>query len=218
MPSHDVLNNIAGSTFWINSANMDFYEIQRTSNVPSRWLNIEGVLKSKYKKNIVKPINEYSINFGLRPKLIIENDYAVLRQHTHADIWVERKGVQNIYAIDKTWLRQFYPSDKVLENRNDCYLAQYKMYTQWIIDESIDVEIRNIPDSPFFIFEETIKFDKINTKLNNIYPKWIYFLIKKQESMLKDKFFIIENNTPAFDIIIKDKNTIEKIIKEYNEK
>jgi hypothetical protein len=92
------------------------------------------------------------------------------------------------------------------------------MYTQWIIDESIDVEIRNIPDSPFFIFQETIKFDKINTKLNNIYPKWIYFLIKKQESMLKDKFFIIENNTPAFDIIIKDKNIIEKIIKEYNEK
>jgi hypothetical protein len=36
--------------------------------------------------------------------------------------------------------------------------------------------------------------------------------------MLKDKFFIIENNTPAFDIIIKDKNIIEKIIKEYNEK
>ena len=63
------------------------------------------------------------------------------------------------------------------------------MYTQWIIDESIDVEIRNIPDSPFFIFQETIKFDKINTKLNNIYPKWIYFLIKKQEYHEKPSHF-----------------------------
>ena len=32
MSSHDVLNNIVGSTFWLNSANMDFYEIQKSSN------------------------------------------------------------------------------------------------------------------------------------------------------------------------------------------
>ena len=63
-----------------------------------------------------------------------------------------------------------------------------------------------------------LKFNKIDIKLKHIYPKWIYFLINKQESMIKDGFFIIENNTPAFDIIIKDKVIIEKIIKEYSEK
>jgi hypothetical protein len=218
MSSHDVLNNIVGSTFWLNSANMDFYEIQKSSNVPIKWTRIEGVLKSKYKKNIVKPINEYSINFGSRPELIIEDNQIILRQYTHADIWIERKGVKNLFAIDKPWLRQFYPSDKVLENKDDCYLAQYKMYTQWIIDENVDVEIRNISNSPFFVFPEIIKFNKIDTKLKHIYPKWIYFLIKKQESMLKDEFFIIENKTPVFDIVVKDKIIIKKIIKEYNEK
>ena len=217
--SHDnVLNNIVGSKFWLNSANIDFYEIQNTSNVPGKWTKIEGVLNSKYKNNIVKPINSYAFNFGIRPELILENDYIVLRQHTHADIWVERKGVHNIYALDKTWLRQFYPSDRVLQNKDDCYLAHYKMYTQWIIDEDVDVEIKNISSSPFFVFSETIKFNKINIKLKHIYPKWIYFLINKQDSMIKDGFFIIENNTPAFDMIIKDKVIIEKIIKEYSEK
>ena len=218
MPHDDALNNIIGSTFWLNSANMDFYEIQNISKVPSKWTNIEGVLKSKYKNNIVKPVNGYALNFGIKPELILENDYIILRQYTHADIWVERKGIQSIYALDKTWLRQFYPSDKVLENKDDCYLAQYKMYTQWIVDENVDIEIRSIPNSPFFVFSEIIKINKIDIKLKHIYPKWIYFLIKKQESMVKDGFFIIENNTPAFDIIIKDKDVIEKIVKEYNEK
>ena len=218
MPHDDALNNIIGSTFWLNSANMDFYEIQNISNVPSKWTKIEGVLNSKYKNNIVKPVNGYALNFGIKPELILENDYIILRQYTHADIWVERKGIQSIYALDKTWLRQFYPSDKVLENKDDCYLAQYKMYTQWIVDENVDIEIRSIPNSPFFVFSEIIKLNKIGIKLEHIYPKWIYFLIKKQESMVKDGFFIIENNTPAFDIIIKDKDVIEKIVKEYNEK
>jgi hypothetical protein len=214
----DVLNNIVGSTFWINSANIDFYQIQSDSNVPTKWTKIDGVLKSKYKNKIVKPINEYSINFGIKPELILENGYIVLRQYTHADIWVEKKGTKHLNALDKTWLRQFYPSDKILQNRDDCYLAQYKMYTQWIVDENIDIEIRSIPNSPFFVFPEIIKLNKIDIKLKHIYPKWIYFLIKKQDSMVKDGFFIIENNTPAFDIIIKDKDIIKMIVKEYSEK
>jgi hypothetical protein len=36
--------------------------------------------------------------------------------------------------------------------------------------------------------------------------------------MDKEGFFVIKSNTPAFDIIVKDKKIIEKIIKEYNEK
>ena len=217
MNNSNAVNHIVGSEYWLGSANIDFYEIQKTSNVPSKWINIEGVLKSKYKNNILKPINEYVINFGIKPELILKEDCIILRQYTHADIWVEKKETHNLYALDKTWLRQFYPSDKTLERNSECYLAQYKMYTQWIIDAEVDIEIKNISNSPFFIFSDKIKLNKIDTGLKHIYPKWVYFLIKKQESMLKDEFVIIEKNTPAFDIIIKDKDIIKKIIKEYNE-
>jgi len=218
MSEHKLLNGILGSEYWVNSGEVDFYEIQSGSNIPSKWTKMEPVLKSKYKNKIIKPINAYAINFGIKPELIIKNDYIILRQSTHADIWVEKRGESRLYALDKTWMRQFYPSDKTLEKYNDCYVAQYKMYTPWIIDEMVDVEILTIPESPFLVFFDTLTFNKIDKSLHHIYPKWVYFLIKKQDSMDKEGFFVIKSNTPAFDIIVKDKKIIEKIIKEYNEK
>jgi|694.fasta_scaffold54090_9 hypothetical protein len=218
MTEHRLLNNILGSEYWVNSGKIDFYEIQSASNVPHKWTKSEAVLKSKYKNKIIKPINAYAINFGIKPELIIKNDFIILRQSTHADIWVEEKRKKRLYALDKTWMRQFYPSDQVLEEHEDCYIAQYKLYTPWIIDADVSVDILEIAESPFFIYPNTLNFNKINMNLPHIYPKWVYFLIKKQDSMEKEGFFVIKNNTPVFDIIVKDKKIIEKIIKEYNEK
>lgn len=218
MTEHRLLNNILGSEYWVNSGKIDFYEIQSASNVPSKWTDIKPVLKSKYKNKIIKPINAYTINFGIKPELIIKDNHIILRQSTHADIWVEEKRKNTLYALDKTWMRQFYPSDQTLDEQSDCYLAQYKFYTPWIIDDIVDVEIKGISESPFFVYPNTLTFNKINMDLHHIYPKWVYILIKKQSSMDKEGFFVIKSNTPAFDIIVKDKKIIEKIIKEYNEK
>ena len=162
MSEHKLLNNILGSEYWVNSGKLDFYEIQSASNVPHKWTKNEAVLKSKYKNKIIKPINAYAINFGIKPELIVNDDHIVLRQLTHADIWVEQKGKNKLYALDKTWMRQFYPSDQTLQEQEDCYIAQYKMYTPWIIDADVIVDIVTIPGSPFFVYPDTLNFNKIN--------------------------------------------------------
>ena len=199
-----MMNNALGSEYWINAYNKSFEQIQVESNLPPIFLNKVNNLKN----DIIQPVNGYAFYYSKKPKLINHKDYIVLRQFTHSEIWVEPKG-NGLYALDKAWQRQFYVSDKILEGSDNCFSAMYKFYTPWIINKNIDVEVRSIKSSPFIIKSNNVIFG-----LNNC--PWIYFLIKKTgKHMHSEKYGIININTPMFDLVIKDSNTIKEILKNY---
>lgn len=197
-------NGALGSKYWIDSYNKDFFTIQKESNLPPIFLN----KLDEFSNNILQPINKYAYYYSKKPQLIKYKDYIVLRQKTHSEIWVEPKH-NGLYALDKAWQRQFYISDINLDKDSNCFDAMYKFYTPWIINKKNNFEIKSIKNSPFLIKSEKINFDA------NGYS-WIYFLIKKNGKHMNTKQYgIVDIGTPMFDIIIKDKDTILEIIKEY---
>lgn len=197
-------NGSLGSHYWINSYNKDFDQIQKESNLP---FHFREMYKSE---TLIKPVNKYAFYYSPFPDILIDNN-VILRQKTHAEIWVEPK-TNGLYALDKTWQRQFYPSSTQHEDP-ECFAAVYKFYTPWIINENIVVKINNIENSPFKIITNSIIFEKND---NFTSPQWIDFLIKKEGNHMKTlEYGIIELGTPAFDIIINNDLLIEKIKKEF---
>lgn len=196
-------NNVLGSKYWVNCYDKSFIQIQQESNLPLHF-------RERYKTNtVIQPINNYAFHYSPFPEIIF-NDCLILRQKTHAEIWVEPKG-DALYALDKTWQRQFYPS-KTIQSDEDCFSAVYKFYTPWVINKNITVKILQIDDSPFKIITDTITF-----KEGSGDGQWVDFLIKKEGIHMKNKEYgIININSNAFDIIVEDKDIINKITEEFN--
>lgn len=196
-------NNILGSKYWVNCYDKSFAQIQQESNLPLHF-------RERYKTNtIIQPINNYAFHYSSFPEIII-NNFITLRQKTHAEIWVEPKG-NALYALDKTWQRQFYPSTTIHSDK-ECFDAVYKFYTPWVINKNITVKILQIDDSPFKIITDTITF-----KEGSIDGQWIDFLIKKQGPHIKtNEYGIINIDSNAFDIIIEDTETVNQITRELN--
>lgn len=210
--------NRIGSEFWINSENKSFTEIvQANKTMPRIWASAETIVHSLYYDNIFKPINGYAKEFWPRPKLIKDNEVLHLRYFTHAEIWVQpmRDG---LYCLDKLWQRQFYPSEININNTEDCFNAVYKFYIPWIFDENLTLSIKEVDDSPFKILNTKVNFYKLD---RNEYWNcdWFHFLIKSEGNYLEkynDRVYgVIPINTPICDIIIENKELIDKIEREY---
>lgn len=206
------LNNILGSKFWVNSEDLSFHNIQKQS-VAKQWCERD----LKYKNKILQPINKYATNFIHLPQLITKDEF-VLRYSTHAEIWIEIKN-NGVYALDKTMQRQFYPSKNNIQHNNEnCYNASYKFYIPWTINCDINLEIKNIEDSPFLIQDNFVKFNKIHKNDLNIKEQWVNFYFKKNNNILKNEYDIIKESTGMFDIIINNKNLQTEILKFYDKK
>jgi hypothetical protein len=213
------LNNIVGSEYWVNSSFYSFKElVDGNPRLPKEWQYSN--LKRNYDGKIIKPINGYAEIFSKKPKVVESFDGYVLRQSTHAEIWVEPLDV-GIYALDKCWQRQFYPSDMRFDIPLDCYQASYRFYTPWIIDQDISFEIREVTDSPFKILKNDITFNKVDYSEKVWNPAWIYFSFKKDGDHKKvydgEEYCMLPIETPVYDIIIKDTDLLEKIMGELNE-
>lgn len=198
-------NNMLGSSFWLNSGDLSFNQIQKESFVNSKWLKQDELFKNK----VIQPVNKYVSFFGNYPEILYVEDSLILRQKTHAEIWVEKMN-NVLYAVDKVQQRQFYPSNtKMFDDR--CFSPTFKFYTPWILNKNIECEIRSIEDSIFLVEEKNINF-----KQNNLFePNWINFLFKINNFFIKNEYFIIPIGEPMFDIIIKDKELIKEIIDEH---
>ena len=148
--------NRIGSEFWVNSENKSFTEIiKANTTMPGIWASSESVIHSLYYNNILKPINGYAKTFWPKPELIKDNEIAYLRYFTHAEIWVEpmREG---LYALDKTWQRQFYPSQLSIKSPVGFFNAVYKFYIPWILDKDLMLKIKEVEGSTFKILNETV--------------------------------------------------------------
>lgn len=195
-------NNIYGSEFWLNSADLSFYHILTESRVPEKWKRFDFI-EHKFLSLPIKPINRYVSNLYPRPELIavdLEDSKVILRQKTHAEIWVEPKA-NGLYAIDKTWQRQFYPSQNMYLN-DKCFSATYKFYMPWFFDGKANVKIFEVEGSPFQVNMQECEFTS-KDKNPEIEVNFVDFKIYKDGShMINSKYGIIDIGTPMYDLHI----------------
>jgi hypothetical protein len=195
--------NIIGSEFWVNSENLSFKDILITSRLPRHWA-MQNQIENKYSNDFLKPVNRYVSNLYPKPELIsIEGNIVVFRQHTHAEIWVEPQR-EGLYALDKTWQRQFYPSEISFDN-SECFDATYKFYMPWVPDFLGKANILTVSNSETFIVKDMlISCNPINIQLEYAEPPFIPFKIKRYGQHMKtDEYGIIDIGTAMYDIVVR---------------
>ena len=216
--SDEVNRGRVGSRYWVNCEHDSFSEItHKNFQLPHNWGHSSYIKKSVYSDSILKPVNGYAMNFWPLPELEISDGTAVLRYKTHAEIWLEEMSF-GLYALDKTWQRQFYPSQIQQETPEGCFNALYKFYVPWIIDKDIQCKVVSVDDSPFKIIKNTVFFNKLDDGLIwNV--DWFHFAIKNNSTAIQeyhgDTYGIIEIGSSICDVIIEDQDTIKELRKQY---
>lgn len=214
-----IVNNgyIRGSEFWANSGEMSFKEIQSFSRVPERWAKFNYIEKEYYELP-VKPVNRYVSNLYPRPELVsMDNGLVRLRQKTHAEIWVSPKENDGLYALDKTWQRQFYPSSTTFDS-DQCFKATYRFYIPWFIDLDIEARIENVVGNEVFVLEDRdISFSIKDLSKDDSDVQFVNFKIKTSGPHMKTSAYgIIDIATPMYDIVFKvSEEEVEKIARQY---
>jgi len=215
------------SNSWLEMSSMSFKDILKECNVFYDWATWEQVLK-KYKDNVLKPINLYVDNFGIKPEVevVSKNEINLIYKNYSDILWqghpTSNKEISSIfYASEKAMVRQFYPSFlsiesfKELLDQNDFKQASdriFKIYVPWIIDCYAEYSIKNIQKDPVIcIIESRGVFEKTNNNDIIKEPTFIDFCFLSNEKQIR----LIERNTPLFCISIKaTEKVIQKIINE----
>jgi hypothetical protein len=207
-----------GSEYWINSELKTFSELCKDNILQeARWKLSKTLLNTDYANKLLKPVNEYARIFSYKPEIIYEKDIIVLRYKTHAEIWFEEKP-DGLYALDKVMQRQFYPSELDEVAPPGTFSAMYKFYIPWIIDADLVADVREVPNSIFSIRSMSATFNKIDISKDTWDVDFVHFFIKNVGDHVRelngDIFGIIDVGSPICDIIIKDKELVNRILSE----
>jgi hypothetical protein len=206
-------NYIAGSEWWINSESLSFSEIVRQSKMPDHWARYDSGYMDGI-KSILNPINRYVFSLYPRPQIIsIVNNLVTFRQRTHAEIWVEDKDNNALYALDKCHQRQFYPSTNSFDN-NQCFKPTYRFYVPWFINKNIKVNIQPTEDeeTPFYIKGKTFSSQVIDHQTPYANTEFVDFKIKNTgKYYLKDGYAIISKSTAMYDmsVLLTDEEIVD---------
>jgi hypothetical protein len=207
-------NNIYGSEFWVNSEELSLLEILDGSAMPENWKRF-NLISSAYDRFLIKPVNPYVDNLYPKPEIVSfdkENLSIILRQRTHAEIWVEKRK-ESLYALDKCWQRQFYPSKNKYEDLN-CFSPTFRFYMPWIFDRERDAIVCGVDDSPFSVKKQIVKFKQAREEAPN---NFVDFKIKSSgKHMVNDKYGIIDIGSTMYDIHISlTEKEVEAIDEQY---
>lgn len=211
---------MANSDFniWYKSRNESFLYINERSNIKDEWLDYSEILVGKYQNHILKPINKYVQNLYQPPSLIeIKNGYVVLEQSNFAEIMLlQKNGQSHLTAMEKIHMRQFYLSDKELDDDNECFNTTYRLFIPWIIDvPNINISIESTNNSAFKIIPQQIT-SLDYSKMNRIDPEMITFRFKKAgDHMIDSEYGKISRYTPMFRMIFPVDDIMVKRIEEF---
>jgi hypothetical protein len=206
--------NRLGSKYWINSEDEVFSTLVKESKMIPEFFDSRLLKNMGYEDKLLVPVNPYVAYFYPKPDLIKTDTGILLRQKTHAEIWVEYRN-ESLYMLDKCWQRQFYPSKNSYNNLD--YKSLYKFYVPWTIEHEESFEIRSIGE-PFNVHTERIFFYKRDFNEPFIETPFIDFTINRNGPHMKaDNYGIVGIGTPMYDIVINYGDLAEKVIKEYEQ-
>ena len=213
----EVKNGIRGSEFWINSAELSFLELQNASHLLEHW-KIYKYIHHLCKDFGIFPVNKYVLDLYPKPELVsIVNNTVTFRQRTHAEIWVEPYE-DSLYALDKCWQRQFYPSPNRMSDQG-CFNPTYRFYIPWVPCSVNSFSINQIVDeqTPFVISPQNYKIDVPNFLTHFYETGFVDFMIKKDgEHMADHRYGIIDIGTAMYDMVVEmNEEQIEKVYKQY---
>jgi hypothetical protein len=213
----EVKNGIRGSEFWINSESLSFLELQNSSKLPEHW-RVYRYIHDLCKDFGIFPVNKYVLDLYPKPELIsVVGSIVTFRQRTHAEIWVEPYQ-DSLYALDKCWQRQFYPSSNKMSS-TECFDATYRFYMPWIPSSVNDFNIKMVTDeeTPFLISEKTISKKEPNIMTHFYETEFIDFMINKIGKHMVDGIYgIIDIGTAMYDLVVEmNEEQIEKIYRQY---
>ena len=203
---------------WYNTYDPSFVDISAKSRIPDKWANYERVLSGKHKDSVIKPINKYVEALYPRPTLVsIDGNIITLRQHNHAEIFLLEKD-NELKALDRPWMRQFYQSAKHQPEAPDCFEQKFVAYVPWFIDANVLVVIRGVEGSPFCVSEKTDRYQTIPAEARYLEPMMVPFRFKNVGDHMQEKHFgKIKRNTPMFDIVFTADDTIVERVKDFYE-
>ncbi len=213
----EVKDGIRGSEFWINSAGLSFLELQRSANLFEHW-KIYKYIHHLCKDFGVFPVNKYVLDLYPKPELVsVVNNVVTFRQRTHAEIWVEPYD-DSLYALDKCWQRQFYPSSNKMSNTK-CFEPTYRFYIPWVPCSVNGLEIKEVMDeeTPFTVKPKGLKMDTPTFRTHFYETEFVDFMIKREGNhMVDSRYGIIDIGTAMYDIIVEmNEEQIEKVYKQY---
>ena len=188
---------------WYETYDPNFIEISQKSFIPYKWLSYRAVTKDTAYDSPIKPINRYVEFLYPEPELVgIYGNTVKLRQRNHAEIFLleNEKGFKN---IDRPHMRQYYKTKKYFDPDPACFDPVYLFYVPWFIDADIEIKFeRPAEDSPFLIYPESGKCNKISGNEEFIEPKFIPFRFKKIGShMNRPGFGRIKIGSAMFDMV-----------------
>jgi hypothetical protein len=213
-------NYIQGSDWWLNSENLSFSSILSQSKMPDHWARYISD-HSKNINSLLTPVNKYVFSLYPRPKVLkINNGVVTFRQKTHAEIWIEEKNKNVLYALDKCHQRQFYPSTNSIDSQ-ECFIPTYRFYIPWFINKGVEVRIDPVvdEDTPFYVNKKIFIGTQIESSTVYADTEFIDFKIKNTgKYFLKEGYGIISKNTPMYDMsVVLNNEEIERIMYDYRQ-
>lgn len=207
-----------GSQWWTESSSLSFPEIVEGSRLIDKWARYD-IMPEDIKKNVLVPVNSYVLNLYPRPEIVsIKGNIVKLLQKTHAEIWVKPSSDITLYATDKAWQRQFYPSQNKIYDE-ECFFPTYRFYMPWVFSEDVNLTITGIDDisSPFTVKRQMLNNKKQEPKNKYAETGFVDFKIKKSNRyMVDDKYGIIDIATPMYNIFVElSEDKIRRLVKEY---
>ena len=206
---------------WNKTFDPIFSDICKKSRLPEKWISYKYISLDLYGNSIIKPINRYVEKLYPMPELIsINNNIIILRQYNHAEIFLLKKNTGVFYNVDRPWMRQYYNTKQNGILTKECFDATFKFYVPWFIDEDVTIQYKNpTTESPFLIYEEEVKHEKIDLFPNYLEPDFVRFSFKKVGShMINDKFGKIPKKSAMFDMVFEADDIIVERVRKFYEK
>lgn len=203
---------------WYNTYDPAFLDISAKSKIPDKWASYSRISSGKYADSIIKPINKYVEALYPAPKLIsIKDNVVTIRQHNHAEIFLLEKDNQ-LKALDRPWMRQFYRSSKDYDVPDNCFLPVFIAYVPWFVDANVDVMFMPVQGSPFLAYEKNDRYFAIPKETRYLEPIMVPFRFKNVGDHMQEKHFgKIKRNTPMFDIVFAADDTIVEQVRKFYE-
>lgn len=205
------------SKSWIDMQNSNFIDIINKSNIQfDDWKNFQYVLSGEHKNSLLKPVNNYVNYFGIKPDIVkIKNGHYSIRYRSYSEIFLYLKKDNSLYAVEKSWLRQFYLSPNLYEELPDNVLSKnvYRFFIPWFLDQDIEYSIKQSESNSVKIIESKGQFNKSNIETDIKDTGFVdFYFTNSKEHMINKNLGLIKRGTPLYEIHLFPDSSLSDII------